>query len=115
RPVQRGQVIEAVRRVGMFRPKNLLPDPELFLVEWLGFGVVPDLLENEPKVVQGIGGLGVIWTQSVLCHFNRSFRNGYRLLIFSLFNQLVYTLIQCAWVILFGQRCLAHENPQTKR
>ena len=87
--VQRGQVIEAKRCVGIFRPKNLLPDPERFLVEWLGFGVVPDLLENEPEVIQGIGGLGVIRTQSALCHFNRSFRDGNRLLIFSLSNQLV--------------------------
>ena len=98
----------------MFRPKNLLPDPERFLVERLGFGVVPDLLEKEPEVIQGIGGLGVLRTPSALCHFNRSFRNGNRLLIFSLFNQLVYLLIQCVWIIVFGQRCRACENPEAK-
>jgi hypothetical protein len=32
----------------MFWPKNLLPDPERFLVERLGFGVVPDLFKKEP-------------------------------------------------------------------
>ena len=40
RPVQRGQVIEAKRRVGMFWPKNLLANPERFLVERFGFGVL---------------------------------------------------------------------------
>jgi hypothetical protein len=87
--VQHGQVIKAKRCVGIFRPKNFLPDPERFPVDWLGFRVVPDLLENEPEVIQGIGDLGVIRALSALCHFNRSFRDGNRLLIFSLSNQLV--------------------------
>ena len=43
-PVQQGQVIEARRRVGMFWPKNLLPDPERFLVERFGFGVLAHFL-----------------------------------------------------------------------
>jgi hypothetical protein len=80
------RVIEAGRRVGMFWPKNLLADPERFLVERLGFGVVPDPFEKEPEYIQGIGILGILRTPSALCHFNRSFRNGNRLLIFSLFN-----------------------------
>ena len=35
-----GQVIEAGRRVGMFRAQDLLPDPERFLKERFGFGVL---------------------------------------------------------------------------
>ena len=38
---------------GCSEPKNLLPDPERFLIERFGFGVVPDLLEKEPEVIQG--------------------------------------------------------------
>ncbi len=112
--VQRGQVIEAERCVGIFRSKHLLPDPERFLVEWLGFGVVPDLLENEPEVIQDISGLGVIRTQSALCQFHGSFRNGYSLLIFSLSNQLAYLLVKCVWIIVFGQRFRTPENPEAK-
>src|SRR5208337_3892335 len=104
----------ACRRVGMFWPKNLLPDPERFLKERFGFGVVPDLLEKEPEVIQGIGGLGVLRTQSALCHFNRSFGNGNRLLIFSLFNQVIDLLIQRVWLMVFGQRRPACENPVAK-
>jgi hypothetical protein len=39
---------------------RLLQDPERFPVERLGFGVVPDLFENEPQVTQGLGGLGKV-------------------------------------------------------
>jgi len=45
----------------------------------------------------------VLRTPSALCHFERSFRNGNRLLIFPLVNQLAYLLIQCDWLIVFGQ------------
>jgi len=86
-PVERGQLVETLRCAGMFW--RLLPDPERFLEERLGFGGVPDLFENEPQVIQGIGGLGMLRTPNALCHFNCSFRNGNRLLISSVFNQLV--------------------------
>ena len=46
----------------MFGPKNLLPDPERFLKQRLGFGVVSDLLEKESEVIQGSGGLGLLRT-----------------------------------------------------
>jgi hypothetical protein len=88
---------------GCSEPKNFPPDPERFLKERFGFGVVPDLLEKEPEVIQGVGSLGVLRTPSALCHFNRSFRNGNSLLIFFLFNQLLYLLIQCVWIIDSGQ------------
>ena len=50
--VQRGQVIEAERRVGMFWPKNLLPDPERFLVERFGFGVLAHSLVQRGQVIE---------------------------------------------------------------
>ena len=112
--VQLTQVFHAGCRVGMFWPKNLLPDPERFLKERLGFGVVLDLLEKESEVTQGFGGLGLLRTPSALSHFNRSFRNGNRLLIFSLFNQVGYLLIQRLWIIVFGPRCRACKNPEAK-
>ena len=66
--------------LGCSGPRTFCRIPKRLLKERFGFGVVPDLLEKEPEVIQVSGGLGVIGTQSVLCHFNRSFRNGYRLL-----------------------------------
>jgi hypothetical protein len=45
---------------GIFWAEDLLPDPERFLVERLGFGVVPDLFEKEPEVIQGSGGLRML-------------------------------------------------------
>src|SRR6266481_673652 len=98
------QVIEVGRRFGMFWPKDLLPNAERFLKEWFGFGVLTDLSEKEPEHIQGICSLGMLRTPSALCHFNHSFLNGNRLLIFSLLYQLVYLLIQCIWIIVFGQR-----------
>src|SRR5271166_6862427 len=77
----------ASRRGGMFWPEHLPVDPERFLKEWLGFGVLAHRFEKEPKVIQGSGGLGLLRTPSALCHFKRPLRNRNRLLIFSLFNQ----------------------------
>jgi|SRR5271166_505587 len=104
----------ASRRGGMFWPEHLPVDPERFLKEWLGFGVLAHRFEKEPKVIQGSGGLGLLRTPSALCHFKRPLRNRNRLLIFSLFNQFVYLLIQRFWIIVFGQCCRAYENPEAK-
>src|SRR5271157_3863347 len=98
----------------MFWPKDLLADAERFLVEGYGFGVVTNLFVKEPEVIQGHGGLGPLRTPNALGHFKRSLRNGNRLLIFFLFNQLVYLLIQCLWIIVFGQPRRACENQETK-
>ena len=73
RLVQR--LIEAQGAGRIFWHKNLLPDPERFLLERLGFGVVPYLLEKEPEVIQGVDGLGLFRSPNALCHCNRSFRN----------------------------------------
>jgi hypothetical protein len=91
--VQFTQVIQAGRRVWMFLAKNFLPDPQRFLVERLGFGVVADLSGNEPEIIQGFSGLGLLRTSNALGNFNGSFRNRDRLLILTLFNQLIYLLI----------------------
>src|SRR5271165_3509410 len=112
--VQHGQVIEALRRVWMFWPQNLLADPERFLKKRFGFGVVPDLREKEPEVIQRSGGLGVFRPTSALCHFNRSFRNGNSLLIFSLFNQLANLLMQCVRLIVFDRRCWTCEKQKAE-
>src|SRR5271166_1153865 len=110
--VQLAQTIEALRRVRMFRSEHLLPDPERFLVERFGFDVVPHNLEKEPKITQSVGRLGILLAPSALCHFNRPFRNGNGLPIFTLLNQLIYLLIQYLWIIVFGQGCRARENPE---
>src|SRR5580700_5403382 len=98
----------------MFWAKDRLQDPERLLVKRLGFGVIPHLFEKEPEVFQANDGLGLARTPIALCHFNRSFSNGNRLLIFSLFDQLLYLLIQRLWIIAFGQRRRACENQETK-
>jgi hypothetical protein len=49
--VQPAQVIEALRRVRMFRAQDFLPDPERFLVDLFGLGVVPGIPEKVPKVI----------------------------------------------------------------
>jgi hypothetical protein len=59
------------------------------LAERFGFGVLPDLLEKDREVIQGIGGYGFL-APSALCHFDGPFRNGYRLLIFSFFNLIAF-------------------------
>jgi hypothetical protein len=51
--VQGSQVIEAKRRGGIFWADDLLPDPERFLVERLGFRVVPDLFEKGTRGYAG--------------------------------------------------------------
>ena len=84
------------RRIGMLWPKNLPPDPERFLVRRFSFGYFP------PPFGKGIRGYSR-YCLSPRCSgprarfddFNRSFRNGNRRPIFSLFNQLAYLLIQC--------------------
>ena len=87
--------------------KNLLPDPQRFLKRRFGFAVVPDLCEKEPEVIQGSGRLGVFRPTSALCHFNRSFRNGNLLLIFSLFN-----LLEIRW--LYGLQPVFGNFPKLK-
>ena len=57
--VQRGQVIEAQRRVGMFWPKNLLPDPERFLKERFGFGILAHRLVQHGQVIEAVRRVGM--------------------------------------------------------
>jgi len=96
----------------MFRAQDLLPDSQRFLKERFGFGVVIDLLKKESEVIQGFGGLGLLRSPNAFCHFKRSFRKGNRLLIFLLFNQLAYLLIQRGWIIVFGNDSEA-DSPAT--
>ena len=115
RLVQHGQVIEARGRVGMFWPKNLLPDPERFLVERFGFGVLAhSSVQLSPRLFRAGRGSGCSGPRARFASSTALFRNGNRLLIFSLFNQLVHLLIQRVWIIVFGQRCRACENPEAK-
>jgi hypothetical protein len=67
----------------MFWPKSLLADPKRFLVKRFSSGVVSDLLKKESEITQGSSGLGLLWTPSALCHFDCSFGDGHRFLIFS--------------------------------
>src|ERR1700678_4483200 len=90
------------------------PNPERFLKERLGFRVVVGLSEKETEIVQGLRGFWMLRTTSALCRFHCSFRNGNRLPIFSLLNQLDYFLVQRTRIILFGQRCLVCEDPEAK-
>src|SRR5580704_8151604 len=98
----------------MFRPKNLLPDPERFLEERLGFGVIVQILVKHGEFVEARGGVGMFRPKNLLPNSERSFRNRDRLLIFSLLKQTVYLLVQCVWIIVFRQRCRASENPEAE-
>jgi hypothetical protein len=88
------KVIETCRRVGMFWPKNLLPDPERFLVERLGFGVVPALWKMSPRLFRASAVSGCSGPPSSLCHFDELFGNRNSLLILSLFKQRLDLLIE---------------------
>ena len=90
---QNGKVFQARRRIGMVRAQHFLANRQSLLVERLGFGVVADLSGNEPEIIQGFSGLGLLRTSNALGNFNGSFRNRDRLLILTLFNQLIYLLI----------------------
>jgi hypothetical protein len=72
------------------------------------------LLEKEPEDKKGICGLRVLRTPIAFCHFNHSFLNGNPLLIFSLFYQLVYLLIQRLEIIILRKRSRTCENPEAK-
>ena len=89
-----------------------LADPERFLVERFGSGLVLHLLEKEPEVTQGIRSHRVLQTRGALCRFERPFRNGDGLLILSLLNQLAHLLIERGWIIVFDRRRRACENPE---
>ena len=65
RLVQRGQVIEADRRVGMFFTKNLLQDLERFLKERFGFGVLAHRLVQQGQVIQTLGRIGMFCAQEL--------------------------------------------------
>ena len=43
----------------MFRPKNLLPDPERFLKERFGFGVLAHVLVQLGQVIEAIRRVGM--------------------------------------------------------
>ena len=64
--VELGQVIEAGRRVGMFWPKNLLPDPERFLVERFGFGVLAHLQYSTARLLRLSRRVGMFWPKDLL-------------------------------------------------
>jgi hypothetical protein len=109
--VKHGQVIEAGSGIGIAQAEDLLPDPEC-LLEWrFGFGILAHRQIHHAKVIQRTGGLGVPRTESRCCHFDCFFRNGNRLLVFSLMKQLAKLLTKCVCINVFSQRCRACENP----
>ena len=59
------------RRVGMFWPKNLLPDPERFLVERLGFGVLAHILVQLGQVIEAGCRQGMFWPKDLLPDLER--------------------------------------------
>ena len=64
--VQHGQVIEALRRVWMFWPQNLLPDPERFLKERFGFGVIVRIQVQHGQVIEALRRVWMSWPQNLL-------------------------------------------------
>ena len=63
--IQHGQVIEALRRVWMFWPQNLLPDPQRFLKERFGIGVIVRIPVQHGQVIQALGGAWIFWPQNL--------------------------------------------------
>jgi hypothetical protein len=66
---QPSQVIEAARRVGMFRTKDLLPDPKRFLKERLGFGALAHFSVQRGQVIEAQGRVGIFWATHAPCYF----------------------------------------------
>ena len=50
----------------MFWPKDLLPDPERFLVERLGFGVLAHSLVQLGQVIEALRRVGMFWPKNLL-------------------------------------------------
>ena len=50
----------------MFWPKNLLPDPERFLVERFGFGVLAHSLVQHGQVIEAGRRVGMFWPKNLL-------------------------------------------------
>ena len=48
-----------MRRVGMFRAQDLLPDPERFLVERFGFTVLAHILVQGGQVIEALRRVGM--------------------------------------------------------
>ena len=50
----------------MFWPKNLLADPERFLVERFGFGVLAQILVQHGQVIEGLRRVGMLFAENLL-------------------------------------------------
>jgi hypothetical protein len=82
--VQDAQVIEDFYCAGMFSTLNLLVDSERFLVERFSLGVFAYIRVQDREVIDRLRRIWIFWIPRALCQFYRSFRNGNRLLVFSL-------------------------------
>ena len=60
------RLLRLARRVRMFWPKNLLPDPERFLKERFGFGVLAHSLVQLGQVIEARRRVGMFWPKNLL-------------------------------------------------
>ena len=60
----------------MFWPKNLLPDPERFLKERFGFGVLAHILVQHAQVIEARRRVGMFWPKNLLPDPERFLESG---------------------------------------
>ena len=82
-----------------------MPDPERFLKERLGFGVLAHRLVELGQVTEGESRLVMLRTSQSPCYFNGLFRQRDSLLVLSFCKQLVDSLIERLEVIILRQGC----------
>ena len=82
----------------MFWPKNLLPDPERFLVERFGFGVLAHILVQLGQVIEAGRRVGMFWPKNLLPDPERFLVERFG------FGVLAHSLVQRGQVIEAGRR-----------
>ena len=82
----------------MFWPKNLLPDPERFLKERFGFGVLAHVLVQQGQVIEALRRVGMFWPKNLLPDPERFLKERFG------FGVLAHRAVQAAQVIEAGRR-----------
>ena len=82
----------------MFWPKDLLPDPERFLIERFGFGVLAHFLVQHGQVIEAHRRVGMFWPKNLLPDPERFLEERFG------FGVLAHSLVQHGQVIEAGRR-----------
>ena len=70
------RLLRLLRRVGMFWPEDLLPDPERFLEERFGFGVLAHCPVQLGQIIEARRRVGMFWPKNLLPDPERFLKSG---------------------------------------